>query len=195
MSAVHPTPATVDAWKRAQRYARYIWQRSTAARRKLLRDAGLSTAQGLRELHGRLLVPMRDQLGELWAVQEMPTAFRGVPCSDSGPTFLLGARLDGMRYIVGALPGSDAGSPVIGVTVSVHDAMCWNGETGAPVLVAFALENVAALAAELRHAYPAARVVLWARWEEHAEGIRSAAKRAGACAVFHDGFDLPEAMP
>jgi hypothetical protein len=173
-----------------------VWQQATAAPRKLVRTAGLGKTPGLRELHGDLLIPMCDQLGELWAVEHMPASFRPgkwVPSPAMGPTYILGARLDGLRFTVGNL--ADAATPgrVIGVTVFVYDAVRWHEDTSAPVVAAFALENAAALAAELRFAYPDARVVLWSRLHEHDEGMRAAAVRAGVEAVASsEGFELLE---
>jgi hypothetical protein len=196
MSGTHPTPQTVACWQRAQRYARYVWQQATAARRKLVRDAGLARTTGLRELHGDLLIPMRDQLGELWAIEHMPASFRPgmlLASPGFGPTYLLGARLEGLRFIVGDLSAAATLGRVIGVTVYVHDAVRWHEDTGAPVVAAFALANAAALAAELRFAYPDARVVLWSRLHEHDEGMRAAAVRAGVEAVASsEGFELLE---
>lgn len=199
MSAAYPLPATVDGWQRAQRYARHLWNIASAPRQKLLRDAGLSKAQGLRELHEKLLIPMRDSLGELWAVQEMPVTYRPGrpwPCLGRGPALLLGARLDGLRYAVGAVTDDDHAGRVVGVTTHVHDALCWNDECGVPVLAAFAPENVATLAAELRFAYPTAHVVLWERWGEQELLIRDAAARTGARAMIgSEGIDLLGAAP
>ena len=170
-------------WRRAQMHVQHSWNRSVVASDHALGDAGLLGATGLRRFGKYLLVPMRDALGELWSTQSLPIAFRpGMPNCEQ-PALPLHGRVEGLHHWHGPMVDREAQDAYIGVTVHLHDAVCWHAETGVPVVVAFAPENLATLATMLCQAFPAAMVGVWARWPEHRDAAEHAANTSGAIAV------------
>jgi putative DNA primase/helicase len=107
---------------------------------------------------GWLLVPLRDDAGQLCNVQRIAPA---KPSGD-GPDklFLNGGRKSGLWHVVGEV-GSDAGGPAVllvaegyATAASLHEA------TGYPVSVAFDAGNLAHVAKALRKLYRAALLVV-----------------------------------
>jgi putative DNA primase/helicase len=107
---------------------------------------------------GWVLVPLRDDAGQLCNVQRIAPA---KPSGD-GPDklYLKGGRKSGLWHVVGDV-GSDAGGPAVllvaegyATAASLHEA------TGYPVAVAFDAGNLAQIAKALRKLYPAALLVL-----------------------------------
>ena len=74
------------------------------------------------------------------------------------------------------VPEGDGAGATVGITEYLHDAVTWHGETDSPCLVAFAPENLVTLARLVLAAFPAARVAIWARWEQQAEAAHAAAR-------------------
>ena len=177
-------PDTLAAWRRVQAYALYQWNRAVLPSRSMLRRAGLLQARGLRAANGRLLVPMRDGMSELWAVQHLPPEFHpGSGSTYPRPAFDLHARVQGLHHWIGRPLEGDGAGQCIGITEYLADAVTWHEETNTPAVVAFAADNLATLAGMLRAAYPDARIGLWARWPEQAQAVRDAAAQTGAHAV------------
>lgn len=182
--AAPASPETLAMWRRVQEYALFQWNRATMPSQEILRLAGLGQAFGLREAHGALLVPMRDAMGELWSVQHLPPRFRpGAGDTYPVPTFELHARLQGLHHWIGQVPEGEGAGQCIGIAEHLADAVTWHRETGTPAVVAFAPDNLAALAGLLRESFPLARIGLWSRWPEQAPAVRTAAALAGVQAV------------
>ena len=107
---------------------------------------------------GWVLVPLRDDAGQLCNVQRIAPA---KPSGDGrDKLFLKGGRKSGLWHVVGDV-GSDAGGPAgllvaegYATAASLHEA------TGYPVAVAFDAGNLAHIAKALRKLYPAALLVL-----------------------------------
>ena len=134
----------------AQRDARERWQRAMPAdpahpylQRKRV------AVHGLRQLGDRLLVPMRDGSGALWAVQSIT--------GDGEKRFMRGARKRGLYHAIGPqVAGVLCIAEGYATAASIHEA------TGHPVAVAFDCGNLLPVARTLRGKYPQARILICA---------------------------------
>lgn len=106
-------------------------------------------AHGIRQLKNLLLIPMRSQDGELWAVQTI--------APDGTKRFLRRARKRGLYHPFGG-PIRDVLTVAEGYATgaSVYEA------TGYPMAVAFDAGNLEAVATALRAKYPAVRLIVCA---------------------------------
>lgn len=110
---------------------------------------------------GWVLVPLRDDAGQLCNVQRIAPA---KPLGD-GPDklFLKGGRKSGLWHVVGdvgSTDGNGAGPAVLLVAEGYATAASLHEATGRPVAVAFDVGNLAHVAKALRKLYPAALLVL-----------------------------------
>ena len=110
---------------------------------------------------GWVLVPLRDDAGQLCNVQRIAPA---KPSGD-GPDklFLKGGRKSGLWHVVGdvgSTDGNGAGPAVMLVAEGYATAASLHEATGYPVAVAFDAGNLAHVAKALRKLYPAALLVL-----------------------------------
>ena len=110
---------------------------------------------------GWVLVPLRDDAGQLCNVQRIAPA---KPSGD-GPDklFLKGGRKSGLWHVVGdvgSTNGNGAGPAVMLVAEGYATAASLHEATGYPVAVAFDAGNLAHVAKALRKLYPAALLVL-----------------------------------
>jgi putative DNA primase/helicase len=116
-------------------------------------------AHGLRfAADGWLLIPLRDDAGQLCNVQRIAPVKPGGDGPDK--LFLKGGRKAGLWHLLGDV-GSDAAGPAVlllaegyATAASLHEA------TGRPVAVAFDAGNLAHVAKALRKLYPPALLVL-----------------------------------
>jgi putative DNA primase/helicase len=134
----------------AQQVARDRWRRAIAADPA---HAYLQRKQvgvhGLRQLGGRLLVPMRDVSGNLWAVQSIT--------EEGDKRFLRGARKRGLYHAIGPqVEGVLCIAEGYATAASILEA------TGYPVAVAFDCSNLLPVARTLRGKFPRARFIVCA---------------------------------
>lgn len=176
------TPQQLERWRLVQRRALFEWNAATPASRAFLAKCGLPAdlSRGLRAAGSSyLLVPQRDCMGELWALQYLPPRFRPArvnPRAADKPLRMVNPREAGLHFWVGNVPEGDGAGATVGITEYLHDAVTWHGETDSPCLVAFSPENLATLAKLVLAAFPAARVAIWARREQQAEAAHAAAR-------------------
>lgn len=134
----------------AQRDARSRWQRAAAAdpAHAYLQQKRVA-AHGLRQLGDRLLVPMRDGSGALWAVQSIT--------GEGEKRFMRGARKRGLYHAIGQqVAGVLCIAEGYATAASIHEA------TGYPVAVAFDCGNLLPVARTLRGKYPQTRILICA---------------------------------
>lgn len=129
---------------------------------------------GLRQLDGRLLVPLQDRHGLLWNLQRIDPA--------GGKLFMPGGRVSGMFSAIG-----DLSAPrLILVCEGWATAATLHEETGHPVLAAMNRGNLRAVAEAARHAWPGADLIIAADNDRHTAGnpgvtdATAAAKAVGA---------------
>ena len=176
------TPQQLERWRLVQRRALFEWNAARPASRAFLAQCGLPAhlSRGLRAAGSSyLLVPQRDCMGELWALQYLPPRFRPArvnPRAADRPRRMVNPREAGLHFWVGDVPEGDGAGAMVGITEFLHDAVTFHGETNSPCLVAFSPENLAPLAQLVRAAFPAARVAVWGRWEQQAEAACAVAR-------------------
>jgi putative DNA primase/helicase len=136
-----------------------MWKRASPA------DAGHPYAakkrldrSPLRQLDGRLLVPMIDGSGKLWNLQRIK--------GDGEKRFLFGGRTDGLFFVIGEF--TRRGEPCcIGegyaTMAAVHRA------SGFPCIVAFSAKNMAAVARLWNDARPDLNFIICADDDSHLE--------------------------
>lgn len=126
------------------------WQRASSADPAHPYLAAKSiAAHGLRQLHGSLLVPMRDGEGRLWSLQSIDR--------NGGKRFLTGGRKQGLYYAIGREVGD-----VLCVAEGFATAASVFEATGYPTAVAFDAGNLEPVARQLRAKFPHALIVLCA---------------------------------
>lgn len=186
-------------------HARELWdQAAEAGAAPYLARKGLQGRHGARFAPGGVLrVPMCDQSGVLWNVQNiLPERMRdrvtGEPTTDKLYAAGKGGRKAGLWHLIGEATGADV--LLIGegfaTCATVHEC------TGRPAAVAFDAGNLAAVARELRRLHPAALLVLIADNDHATEaatgrnpGLEAADKVARAVrgvAVWPELAELPE---
>lgn len=126
------------------------WQRASSAdpAHPYLAAKG-TAAHGLRQLHGSLLVPMRDGEGRLWSLQSIDR--------DGSKRFLTGGRKQGLYYAI----GRDVGD-ILCVAEGFATAASVFEATGYHTAVAFDAGNLEPVARQLRAKFPHALIVLCA---------------------------------
>lgn len=129
---------------------------------------------GLRQLDGRLLVPLQDRHGLLWNLQRIDPA--------GGKLFMPGGRVSGMFSAIG-----DLSAPrLILVCEGWATAATLHEETGHPVLAAMNRGNLRAVAEAARHAWAGADLIIAADNDRFTAGnpgvtdATAAAKATGA---------------
>lgn len=134
----------------AKHEARNLWARAALANPEHpYLSAKRVGVYGLRQLGRRLLVPMRDASGDLWAVQQI---------SEEGEKrFLRGARKRGLYHAIGPAVAS-----VLCIAEGYATAASIFEATGYPVAVAFDCGNLLPVAKALREKYPHARFLICA---------------------------------
>ncbi len=199
---------TLRQWQEAQKNMLAMWRMASNATAKNCANARLpASMRGLRQYgqrDGGVLVPMRDMLGNIWALQPLCGFHPDEGNNPRPPSFSHSARVVGLHYWHGPRIEGDGAGKVIAIAEHVHDAVTWKNENRRPCVVAFAPENVGALANALRAIFPAAAVVLWARRQVQEKPMRIVAIATGSHVVFgSDGPDMvqplaegkPAAMP
>lgn len=190
------TPEELERWRTVQTRAKFEWSQARPAPRSLLNQCGLPSrfTSELRMMAGAhyLLLPMCDYKGDLWSLQYIPQGFR--PCRKDPKAAdtmrnMLNPRERGLYFLVGRVRESDAHGGIIAITEFLHDAVTWKEETRGPCFAALTPGNIRPMAEMLRAAYPDARIVIWARWEEQLEQAKRAAEVNGVCYV-EDPDDL-----
>jgi putative DNA primase/helicase len=134
----------------AQQVARDRWRRAVPAEvaHPYLHRKGVGV-HGLRQLGDRLLVPMRDSSGTLWAVQSITP--------EGEKRFLRGARKRGLYHAIGPQVES-----VLCIAEGYATAASILEATGYPVAVAFDCGNLLPVARTLRGKFPRARFIVCA---------------------------------
>ncbi len=171
----------------AQRDAIERWQRATPAdpAHPYLQRKRVGV-HGLRQSGPRLLVPMRDGRGALWAVQSIN--------EDGNKRFMRGARKRGLYHAIGTdVAGVLCIAEGYATAASIFEA------TGYPVAVAFDCGNLQPVAKTLRGKYPQARILICADNDTATEertgrnpGIEAATQAAQAVGgVVASPFDFP----
>lgn len=112
----------------------------------------------LRELDGKLLIPMYDAAGKLWNIQRIS--------ADGSKRFLRGGRTEGLFCLIG-YDCQDAGTFCIGegyaTMAAVHRA------SGFPCIVSFSAKNMAAVARLWNAARPDLNFIVCADDDSHLE--------------------------
>lgn len=119
-------------------------------------------AHGIRQAHGLLLLPMRDEAGELWSVQTIN--------AEGDKRFQRGARKRGLYFAIGTLEAADG---VLCIAEGYATAASIFEATGYATACAFDCGNLQSVAEALRRKFPHARIVLCA------DDDRSTAERIG----------------
>lgn len=182
---------TADAQQRARREAETALRNASETGASEYLSRKRCSAYGVKFEDGTLLVPMRDQAGELWNVQRI--------APDGGKRFLPGGRKSGLWHWIGpALAAPDA--PLLiaegyATAASLHEA------TGYPCAVAFDCGNLLPVAKALRALHPKARMVLCADDDandktKHADGSNPGKAKADKAAQAVGGVvALPAGLP
>jgi putative DNA primase/helicase len=120
------------------------------------------SGQGLRQSMGKLLVPLRDQSGELWAIQTIDQY--------GGKLFQpKGCRTSGLYCVIGDKPSE--GCPVC-ICEGWATGAAINEATGQPVAVAFNASNLGAVARIIHEKFPENPVIICAD-DDQKEGASS----------------------
>lgn len=134
----------------ARASAERLWQRavSAVASHSYLQAKGVQV-HGLRQDGARLLVPMRDTGGGLWALQTINSA--------GDKRFLKGSRKRGLYHAIGA-----AVADILLIAEGYATAATLHESTGHPTACAFDAGNLEPVAIELRAKHPTARIIICA---------------------------------
>ena len=98
------TPQQLERWRLVQRRALFEWNAARPASRAFLAQCGLPAhlSRGLRAAGSSyLLVPQRDCMGELWALQYLPPRFRPArvnPRAADRPLRMVNPREAGLHF-------------------------------------------------------------------------------------------------
>lgn len=133
----------------AQVRARDIWARSEPAdpsHRYLVRKG--VKPHGIRQLHGLLVIPLRDAAGEIWSVEFI--------APDGTKRFLKGGRKRGCYFSIGKLSERLLIAEGFATAASLHEA------TGDAVAVAFDCGNLKPVARALCAKFPHVAIVICA---------------------------------
>lgn len=151
-------------------------------------------AHGLRFARdGWLLVPMRDEAGQLWNVQRIAP---DKPADGPEKLFLPGGRKSGLWHLLGMVQANPGAVLLVAegyaTAASLHEA------TGYPVAVAFDAGNLGKVARALRQQYPAALLAICGDDDRDTEArtgnnpgrdkAMSAAQAVNGLALFPDGL-------
>ena len=163
-----------DARRAAAETAKARWESAQPANgHAYLKSKGVS-ADGVREIGGELLIPIRDTAGEIINLQRI--------LPDGKKLFLKGGKVAGGHYLIG-LPVTSRLVICEGYATgaSIHEA------TSLPVCIAFNAGNLEPVARAMRAMFPAASITIAAdndAWTEGNPGVTAA--RAAAAAIGAD---------
>jgi len=134
-------------------------------------------AHGLRVHNGKLVVPVRDETGELHSLQFIDT--------DGGKKFLPGGRVKGCFHLIGEPHG------VIGIAEGYATAATDHETTGYAVAVAFNDGNLKPVAEALRKKFPDMRLIVCADDDWKTEGNPGLTKATEAARVVGAALAVP----
>jgi phage/plasmid primase-like uncharacterized protein/replicative DNA helicase len=123
---------------------------------------------GLRELGGRLVIPIRDRDGEIHSVEFID--------DDGGKLFLSGGRKGGLWFELGTHAGVVCVAEGYATAASIHEA------TGHHTAVAFDCGNLAPVAKQLREKHPTAKIIICADDDLKTDGKNPGADGAAKAA-------------
>ena len=182
----------VQAQRKAAQRAERMWAAASEGPHSYLTRKGVQ-AYGVRvNSDGELLVPLRDEVGDLWSVQRiLPTP------PDDGPDkpLLKGGRKSGLWHMLGDPTAATAILIAEGyaTAASVHEA------TGRPTAVAFDAGNLLKVAQTLRRFHPEAVLVLCGDDDQQTfanTGSNPGREKATAAAQAVTGISVfPDALP
>lgn len=146
----HRAAEIAERHRQAQDRARRLWGEAAAPRadHPYLVRKGIRP-HGIRQLNGRLIVPMRDGDGVLWNVQTIT--------NDGGKRFLYGGRKRGLYHAIGG-----AVTDELLIAEGYATAASLHAATGKPVAVAFDCGNLEPVARMLRAKFLDARITVCA---------------------------------
>jgi putative DNA primase/helicase len=127
-------------------------------------------AFGLKVEGERLLVPVRDEHGQLHSLQEID--------SEGGKRFLRGGRVKGCYHLIGEVNDMLVICEGYATGASIHEA------TGHAVAVAFTVWNLGSVAVALRRKFSESRIIIAADddWKTHGNpGLTTASRVAREC--------------
>ena len=125
---------------------------------------------GLRQQGDRLLIPLRDENGDIQTLQTIDGAGK--------KQFLYGGKVKGNHYLIGTPGEALVICEGFATGASIHEA------TGHPIALAMNCGNLKAVAETMRRKYPDCRIILAADDDRNTEGNPGISKaRAAATAV------------
>lgn len=142
-------------------------------------------SHGLRIVDGKLVVPVRDQSGELHGLQFI--------AADGGKRFLTGTAKAGHFHLLGE-PAELAGAPLL-IAEGYATGATLHETTGYAVAVAFDAGNLRSVALSLRAKFPAAQIVLAADNDHRTEGNPGLANASEAAQAVGGVVIKPEFSP
>jgi len=164
------------AHMRARHQATQIWLHAKPASplHPYLTRKGIP-ATGCRESGGRLLVPLRDQQGNVWNVQKIR--------ADGQKRFLLGGRVQGLYASIGGPVGDH-----LLICEGWATGQSLHAATGLPVAVAFSAGNLMAIAKTMRAKYRRVRITVAADNDVKPDGTNPGLDAARAAAAAVNGY-------
>lgn len=116
----------------------------------------LETGERERLSEPALLIPMYDASEKLWSIAAI--------ASDGRKDFLWGGKKKGCFHLIGKVGDTVCIAEGYATAATIHEA------TGYAVFVAFDAGNMVPVAAAVRNAYPAARIIVCADNDQHTPG-------------------------
>lgn len=167
--------------RKARKIAEWIFSRSTPAEATYayLVAKGVQPHGELRQWRGKLIIPLRDEGGELHSLQFI------VP--DGSKLFLAGGRVAGCFF---ALP--DNGATALVICEGFATAASITEATGVPVVAAMNCGNLLAVAKTLRGKWPRRDFIIAADNDQWTDGNPGVTKAAQAAKASHARLIVPQ---